>query len=559
MEPITRRSLLGAAVAGVALSACSGGPENRSKASAAGLPGVRSATPPPIPAYTPHAAFPEGIISGSPLPEAIVFWTRVAPAALPAESNAAAADTGGVEVLLQLSSDPGFSNVLTTRTAPATPDHDHCVHFDVDGLTPSSWYYYRFVVGDPAAPSPVTSPVGRTRTAPAHDEKVAASEIAFFSCQRYTHGWFTSHRHLAGQRNVDLVISLGDYVYQDSKADGITVAGRLDPTEPAHDLATFRKKYEFYRSDPDLQAMHAAAPFVCVPDNHDGRDGPWEDPEFVAGSIGAFFERMPVRRDPQNPQRIHGEFQWGDLFHLWLLDVRQYRTRSPEDTFDSSTDTAPLDAARTMLGMAQKDWLKQGLATSKARWKLIGSQQMFSPTRISDLDDVATRAANPDRPLNAGVYINGSQWDGYQAERREILTHLRDHKVTGTIVLSGDMHWFAAGDGQLDVDDPASPYLYSEFVGGSITSAAGEKFASNGGLVTPGILPVVRAANEQLIRFFDVDRHGYGAVRMSPKAAEIDFVSPTTITKPNAPVEVLASFRIPHGGSGMKVTKGAQW
>lgn len=166
----------------------------------------------------------------------------------------------------------------------------------------------------------------------------------------------------------------------------------------------------------------------------------------------------------------------------------------------------------------------------------------------------------PDDVPNAGTYANSGQWDGYQVERREILEHLADHGVTDTIVLSGDMHWFAAGDGYVDTDDPGSPRVYAGFVGGSVTSAAAERFPFPAGTsATQAILPLVRAANEQLIRFFDVDRHGHGELRIAPDAVDVDFVSPTTIAEPDAPVEVIASFRQPAGGAPMEVTKGAQW
>jgi len=506
------------------------------------IAGIDGSTPPELPAYESVAAFPEGLLSGSPLESSVMLWTRVDPKL----------GGDGIEVRAELALDASFADVVATASATATPDTDHCVHIDMTDLAPDSWYFYRFVAGD------ATSAVARTRTAPAADADVSAANIAFFSCQRYTHGWYTSHRHLSAQRDLDLVISLGDYVYNDSEADGITIEGRLDPTEPATDRATFRKKYELYRSDPDLQAMHAAAPLVCIPDNHDGRVGPDDDPVFVEGAVETFFERMPVRRDPDDPARLHFETRWGRLFHLWMLDVRQYRSDRLGGQINTATDPTATNVDRTILGDAQKTWLKNGLAETDATWKLIGSSQMFAPSRIADLDDVATRASEPGRAANAGLYINGTQWDGYQAERSELLGHLHDNEIRNTIVLSGDMHWFAAGDIQVDTDDPASPYVLSEFVGSSVTSAAGSRFSSDGGPITAAILPTVRAANSQVIDYFDVDRHGYGAVKLGAAAAEVDFVSPTTIKEPNAAVEVLASFRIDKDGDGLTVTAGAQ-
>lgn len=550
MTDVSRRTLLTGLLAGLGAAACTDGSTDGARpgtdgattTTAATTPGLPASAPPELPPYRPVAAFPEGILSGWPLPDSVLLWTRVSPEV--------AGD--GVEVTAELATTADFAEVLLTRPARATAETDHCVHVDVDGLEPDSWYFYRFRAGDE------TSPVGRTRTAPAPGTDAPAARVAFFSCQRYTHGWYTSHRHLAGERDLDLVISLGDYVYDDSAADGITVEGRLDPTAKAVDRATYRAKYALYRSDPDLQAMHAAAPLICIPDNHDGRDGPWQDPVRVEGAIETFFERMPVRRDPDEPGRLHQSFRWGRLFELWMLDCRQYRTRTGEKTFDSATDRDAWDPARTILGADQKAWLKEGLVASDARWRIIGSSLMFSPTRLADGDDIATRT--PEDVPNGGLYVNGGQWDGYQVERREILQHLVDNDVTDTIVISGDMHWFAAGDGQLDVDDPASPRVYAEFVGGSVTSAAAERFPlPSGGAVTPAILGLVRAANSQLIRFFDVDRHGHGELRLGADAVDVDFVSPTTIAAPDAPVEVLASFRLAAGGAPMEVTRGAQW
>lgn len=545
-EGWSRRRVLAAAAAAVAAAALAGCTSNDGKGTdgAGSTPRQGQSGPPALPSFRPVAAFPEGILSGSPLPTAVVLWTRV---------KAGLDET--VDVTAELSRTADFADIVASHQVKAEPQHDHCVHIDATRLEPGTWYFYRFRAGG------TTSPIGRTRTAPKPGATVTSAHIAFFSCQRWTHGWFTSHRHLAEQRDLDLVISLGDYVYNDSHADGITVKGRLDPTPQAVDRQTFRGKYEFYRSDPDLQAMHAAAPLVCIPDNHDGRDGPWEDPDFQQGAMATFFERMPVRRNEQDPERTYGSFAWGRLFELWMLDLRQYRTRiEGADMVDTAVDDSPWDPTRTTLGAEQKQWLKDTIVKSDAAWRIIGSSMMFTPSRIADEDDASTRAQDPDRTPNAGKYINVSQWDGYQAERRELLEHLHDHDITDTIIVSGDMHWFAAGDGQIDVDDPNSPRVYSEFVGGSVTSAAGEKFRGpDGAPVTPGILPVVRQANSQAIRFFDVDRHGHGELRLRTDHVDVDFVSPTTITEPDAKVEILASFRIPAGGADMEVTHGAQW
>ncbi len=384
----------------------------------------------------------------------------------------------GIDVDWEVASDPAFGvgTILASGTETTSPATDHTVHLDVAGLGAGQTWWYRFTVAG------TTSPVGRTRTLP--DGSVDRLRIAFFSCERYVHGYYTAHADLAAQApdpstDVDLVVCLGDYVYEAGPADGVTVPGRTDPDAPQVTLEDYRRQYHLYRTDVDLQAMHAAYPLVGIFDNHDGFSGPG-DPS-GPGARAAFFEQLPVRPVAGEPNRQHRSFRIGDLAELFLLDERQYRDPTPSEESGNALGTSSLEqlemveVGRSMLGAAQLSWLEDGLAGSSAAWKIIGSQLMFSPLRSQRFaDEIATAGDGPQR--NAGRYVNMTQWDGYQAERRALVDRIADAAIDDVMVIAGDAHFWTTSELPRDYDDPASPYVLTEFGGSSITSAnAGEQ------------------------------------------------------------------------------------
>ena len=408
-------------------------------------------------AYVPVSAFPAGVISGDPDADGVVLWTRIDPVVA----------GSGVTVQWEVASDPGFGagTILKSGSANTAPATDHTVHVEVAGLGAATTAWYRFTVGG------VTSPVGRTRTLPTGS--IANLRIAYFSCQRYVHGYFDAHADLAARAtdpatDVDLVICLGDYVYEAGPADGVTVAGRVDPDAQQLTLDDYRRQYHLYRTDLDLQAMHAAFPIVGIFDNHDGISDP-SDPA-GPGSIAAFFEQMPTRRNPTEANRQYRSFALGSLVELFLLDERQYRDPAPSEDSANAIGTSSLEqpemaaAGRTMLGPDQRTWLTGGLTGSSAAWKILGSQLMFSPLRSERYPDAQATAG--DGPLrNAGRYVNLVQWDGFQDERRALVDHIHRDGVADVVAIAGDTHFWTTSEVPTDWDDPDSPYVLTEFGG----------------------------------------------------------------------------------------------
>jgi alkaline phosphatase D len=484
--------------------------------------------------------FTDGVLSGDSTPRQVVLWTRIEPSLDRRE---------GLPVGVEVARDPEFSpsGIAAFATVEAVADNDHTVRLDVDGLQPGTTYYYRFTVRGHQ------SPIGRTKTAP--EGGIDRARIGFFSCQRYTHGYFGSHRDMAElaldpETDLDVVLSLGDYVYNTEYADDWLVPGRDRPAEPeALDRQQYRERYHAIRYDPDLQAMHANHPVVCVFDNHDGMSDR-SDPQ-AAGAVPAFFEQLPVRRFGSS-DRIHRRFSWGDRLEVFMMDQRQHRDPSldedPDNFLGTSSEDQPamFDPDRTMLGAEQREWLLGGLAASTAQWKVLGSQLMFWPWRSE-----APGGATEDAP-HPGRYLNLVQWDGYQAERDAILGAIREHEVDDVIVVSGDSHVWSAAEVSADWDDADSPPLLVELNGSSITSANADERGIPGTDITRPLLTGI----DPYMRYFQSERHGYGVVEVAASGAELELRSPTSITDPEAAVEVLASFRVDSGTARMQRTGG---
>ena len=494
-------------------------------------------------AFTPVAEFPSGIISGDPLSDGVILWTRIDPGTA----------GSGVDVDWEVATDAAFGpgTVVASGTVGTAAASDHTVRTEVSGLSAATTYWYRFTVGA------VVSPVGRTRTLPSGS--VDRLRIAYFSCERFVHGYYTAHADLAAlaldpATDVDLVVCLGDYVYEAGPADEVTVDGRVDPDASQVTLEDFRRQYHLYRTDLDLQAMHAAYPVVGIFDNHDGMSSP-ADPS-GPGALAAFFEQMPVRIDGSEPTRQYRSLALGDLAEIFLLDERQYRDPEPSDetanALGTTTKEQPemVEPGRTMLGDAQVEWLKSGLAGSGAAWKIIGSQLMFAPLRsqvmVEDQVDDLTR--------NAGRYVNMTQWDGYQAERRVLVDHLAETGTQDVMAIAGDTHFWTTSEIPQDYDDPDSPLVLVEFGGSSVTSAnAGEMKDLPGNDV---IRPVVATANALTLRYMEVTTHGYGLIELTSDKASVAYRTPASITSPTSTTGVLARFEVERGTATIVMVEG---
>lgn len=409
--------------------------------------------------------FQLGIASGEPAPDGFVIWTRLAPEPLAADHGMPAL---AVPVTWEVAEDDGFRTIAQKGTAFARPELGHAVHVEVAGLKPGRPYWYRFVAGRER------SGAGRAMTAPAAGSRIDHIRFAVAGCQHYEQGYFTAHRHLSREQ-VDFVFCYGDYIYEGrgdrlrQTRDGPVEQVRRHEGSEIYSIIDYRRRYAQYKMDADLQAAHAAAPWLVVYDDHE-IDNNWVDELDQDGTppaifalrrqmaLQAYYEHMPLRVAslPVGPaMQLYRQIAFGDLLDLNLLDTRQYRTDQPcGDRWASDCPGATRPDAQ-VLGARQEAWLVDRLGKSTAQWKTLAQQVM-----VMDLD----RNADP------GVTYNLDSWNGYRVPRERLLKGIQDRRIDNVVVLTGDEHQNYAGDLHLDGRQPGPRAIATEFVATSITS-----------------------------------------------------------------------------------------
>jgi alkaline phosphatase D len=370
---------------------------------------------------------------------------------------------------------------------------------------------------------------------------VARLRFAFASCQQYEQGYYGAYRHLAADAP-DLVAFLGDYIYESSWGRD-HVRSHASP-EP-YTLQDYRARHALYRSDPDLQAAHAACPWIVTWDDHEvdndyADDRPEDGMERAAflerraAAYRAYFEHMPLspRMRPEGPRmRIHTHLDWGALARFHVLDTRQYRSwqACPRPGRRGGSNTVDIDdcprlgtPGRSMLGRSQERWLERSLGDSRAAWNIVAQT---TPMARFDMKPGPGRRA----------WTDG--WDGYPAARRRLLDSLKE--ISNPVVLGGDVHSFNVSQLKLDFDDPAAPVAASEFVTTAITSQAWAQERLNQYLTdNPHIL------------LADSRFRGYSRAELSAGRLQVDLRAMESVQRRDAPCSTLASFVVENGKPG---------
>ncbi|MDQ3609035.1 MAG: alkaline phosphatase D family protein [Actinomycetota bacterium] len=472
--------------------------------------------------------FSLGVASGDPRSDGVVLWTRLAPEPL-ADDGSGGMPGRKVPVRWEVATDERFSNTVVKRgNTFATPELAHSVHVEVDGLLPGREYFYRFKAG------PETSPVGRTKTAPAFGA-VGQMAFAFASCQSYTSGYYTAYRNMVDE-DLDLVVHLGDYIYEGAgPPPGREAPGRAHaPAREIRSLADYRIRHAQYRTDTDLQAAHETFPFVVTWDDHevennwaDEDSDPDTDPQdFLrrrARAFQAYYEHMPLRR-PQRPVGpdllLYRGLTFGNLLRFNVLDTRQYRSDQPPDR-DAEGPVA-FDPSRTMLGDEQERWLFDALNRSPARWNVLAQQ-------VPVYEDAAVGAPN-------------DKWEGYRASRERLIDFLAQREPANPVVITGDVHFNSVADLKADFEDPDSETVASEFVGTSI---------STGGDGTPRSEYEPDPANPH-IKWENRGQRGYVRCTVDQTQWRTDYRIVETVESQRSGIETVASFVVEDGRRGVQ-------
>lgn len=403
-----------------------------------------------------HSAFMHGVASGDPLPTSVILWTRVTPSPEAVPGSGVGAD---ITVRWEVATDPGMRDVVRSGEVAATAATDHTVHVDPHGLEPGTRYFFRFGVLEGELAGSV-SPVGRMRTAPAEDSDPRQLRLAVTSCANFEAGYFAAYTGIAeaaARDEIDVVIHMGDYLYEYASGaypgkNGITRTHV--PTWEITSLADYRARYGNYRRDTELQAAHAAAPWVVTWDDHEFANDTWADGAGghtpLAGAwstrrdaaMQAYLEWLPVRgAAPSRGGKIYRTLRFGTLAELHMLDLRSYRSRP--------ATPRPGGLPPTMMGSEQFDWLSSRLATADTRWNLIGTSVMMAPLNMVSLEasvkgPLATMTGAAEASTAEGersASANPDQWDGYAADRTRLLARIAEHHPEGrTVFVTGDIH-----------------------------------------------------------------------------------------------------------------------
>lgn len=587
------------------------------------------------------ATFPQGVASGDPKPDSIMLWCR----AVPRDG----ANTAAIN--LQLASDEKFTNLLVNTAISSESQWDYTLRHKVQGLQAATTYYYRFVAGKDS------SPIGRTKTAPAAGSALSQLKFAFITCQDWSVNHWGAMEEMLNE-DLDFVVHLGDYIYetvgatfQSSAAesrhtqlvlpDGMTLD---DGSKAAASLADYRYLYKTYRSDSRLQALHQRFPFITIWDDHEFSDDCWQNYQTYTVSDGAtpvtarrrfanqaWFEFMPadVSYDAADTSfaniKIYRSFVFGDLATLVMTDERLYRADHviPESAagseigsryFVAKSTLAALEAQKisaaggqltpvSMLGETQRTWWQNQMLGATTTWKLWGNevsllrmqidgtqavasmmasalvnsnaglaplQSAMTSALVADLTaadksatmatstftnlaallasqaginatvfDAAVRpaldAAMPPSALLDIIIIDADQWDGFNAERKALMSFLKNNAISNVVALTGDLHAFFAGV-VMDDYDAASPQpvmvdlvtagissnsLFSYYKNVVDTNAAFASakpliYSESGGKVVNNFNTTLSAFNGHWIKYLETDAQGYAVVTLTP-------------------------------------------
>jgi alkaline phosphatase D len=476
--------------------------------------------------------FSLGVASGQPQSGSVVLWTRLhiteADAALQAQTIALVCEVFADEALRQ----PVRQWQVQTDASRA-----HSVHVVATGLQPGRPYWYRFVCGS------AVSPVGRARTSPGLDDPVDRLRIALASCQHYEQGYFAAHREMA-RSDLDLVLFVGDYIYESSNAQYLLrkhIGGV--PTL----LDEYRQRHAQYKTDADLQACHAAHTWVMTWDDHEvdndyanDQDRRLTDPQVFlrrrAAAYQAYFEHMPLRLGPDaanaSQMRICDRMAWGRLADLWTLDCRQYRDHQacPDPMRGGGRVVVGCEAlanpSRSMLGMAQEQWLSDGLTRSTQRWKLVAQSTQVSSSGVIT-------------PMGRSTFTDG--WDGYPQARARLLGTVAQARMDNVVMLGGDVHMNVAAQLRVQPHDERSPVVASEIVTTSVTSRG----------MSEKLLAQIRDSNPDIVHA-RADERGYTLLDVRPEGIHAEFKTTPNPARVDGVFKTQAQWAIRAGVAGLQ-------
>jgi alkaline phosphatase D len=401
---VSRRQLGGGASAAGLLVACGSDDGGGAGAGAGGEgAGGGDVTLPSEPGPEPADAWqPTGTLDEV----AFVAGVRVGDATASSAIVAVRTSEANVALRVAIGTDAGWELIDTIEPLTAT---DGLIAVELDGLLPDHVYAVVFFTADGAR----RSSVSRFRSALA-DDTTRFIRFGATSCLGGNYPWRTL-THAAWER-FDFFLLLGDTIYADWGA------GQYD----------FETKWIESNGVQGMRDLAASTSFVSTWDDHEV-DNNWTYAgagmeELASASLVAFRRGMP-QRIGEGGTGIWRKLSWGVAVDLFVLDCRGKRRDG------------------NYLSPEQMTWLKDALSASKARFKVILNS-------VPIIDFTGTLV---------GDFEKGDRWQGFPAQRTELLTHIVDEKITGVLFVSGDFH--LGGVAYVDPIDGPSEGIFEVLAG----------------------------------------------------------------------------------------------
>jgi alkaline phosphatase D len=378
---------------------------------------------------------PNGVASGDVTTNTAVLWTRSL--------------TPG-NVVFEVSTDSGFSQIVATETASVS-DTQVPVKVELDTLSPGTQYFYR-----------VTSADGHTESGQFKTAAAAGTYSGLrFGVSGDWQGELSPYPSIANvsDRNLDFFVQMGDTVEADSES------AALPGVSQAQSLEEFRIKHAEIYSDRfgvnNWADLRASTPVYATWDDHEitndfaggatPADSPQKNDIFGEAETGfvndtpafdaalrAFQEYKPIRDEfygdtgddrTANEQKLYRYNTFGNDAATYVLDVRSFRDKplpflpetAPQEEIDAYLEAA-FEPGRTMLGQAQLEQFKQDLLTAENEgitWKFVMSTVPMQ---------------------HFGVPTAGERWEGFAAERAELLGFIKDNDIDNVVFVTGDFH-----------------------------------------------------------------------------------------------------------------------
>jgi alkaline phosphatase D len=362
-------------------------------------------------------------------------------------------------LLVERAFKPDFSDAVRLRGPLALETSDYTARIDLTGLPSDREVFLRVMFEGLSGEKALSEPLaGRFLTMPSKRRDVSFAWSGDTAGQGWgiNKDWGGMKCYEAVRRDrPDFFVHCGDTIYADGpiqaevkQADGYVWKNLVteEVSKVAETPKEFRGRYAYNLLDENVRRMSAEVPQVWQWDDHEVLNN-WSDSKDLAAdkryteknvqllaarATRAFLEYAPLRfHGADESERVYRKIAYGPLLDVFVLDMRSYRG---PNSYNRQEQPGP-DAA--FLGPQQLAWLKDGLARSRATWKVV-SADMPIGLLVGDGKDAQGRdmyeaVANGDGPAL-----------GRELEFADLFRTLKKRKVKNVVWITADVHYCAA-------------------------------------------------------------------------------------------------------------------